>query len=145
MAAAATDKYEELAETFYRRARKYAERDEMHGHGEHMVTLSHTQTWLLISGHEFKTTYFPRAWMSSGRASRLALMLGLHRVDGKGIDVKQCLPPPKDWSEREERRRTFWQCFCLDRYASMGTGWPMVIDEKDVSQGQLLRAVRTLG
>lgn len=58
--------------------------------------------------------------------------IGLHRLDGAGLDVKQCLPPPRDWTEREERRRTFWMAFCLDRFASIGTGWPMTIDEKDI-------------
>lgn len=48
------------------------------------------------------------------------------------MDVKQCLPPAKDWTEREERRRTFWMCFALDRYASIGTGWPMAVDERDI-------------
>lgn len=57
---------------------------------------------------------------------------GLHRLDGQGLDVKQCLAPPKDWTEREERRRTFWMAFCQDRYASIGTGWPMTIDERDI-------------
>lgn len=58
--------------------------------------------------------------------------IGLHRLDGSGLDVKQCLPPPKDWTELEERRRTFWMAFCEDRYASIGTGWPMTIDERDI-------------
>lgn len=58
--------------------------------------------------------------------------IGLHRIDGNGLDVKQCLPPPRDWTEREERRRTFWMSFCQDRYASIGTGWPMTVDERDV-------------
>lgn len=60
-------------------------------------------------------------------------MMGMHRLDGVGLDVKQCLPAPKDWCEREERRRTFWVAFCIDRYASIGTGWPMTVEEKDVS------------
>lgn len=46
--------------------------------------------------------------------------------------MKQCLPPPRDWTEREERRRTFWMAFCQDRYASIGTGWPMAVDENDI-------------
>jgi hypothetical protein len=58
--------------------------------------------------------------------------MSLHRLDGSGLDVKQCFPPPRDWTEREERRRTFWMAFCEDRYASIGTGWPMTIDEKDI-------------
>lgn len=58
--------------------------------------------------------------------------MGLHRLDGAGLDIKQCLPPPRDWTEKEERRRTFWMAFCEDRYASIGTGWPMTVDEKDI-------------
>lgn len=59
-------------------------------------------------------------------------MLGLHRLDGEGQDVKRILPPSKDWIELEERRRTFWAAFYGDRWASSGTGWPMIIDEKTV-------------
>jgi len=98
LASSVTEKYLGLQEHFYQRARKYAESDEMKGHGETFITIAHSQTWTLIA------TY----------------------------DVKQCLPPPRDWTEREERRRTFWMAFCDDRYASIGTGWPVLIDEKDV-------------
>lgn len=132
-AAAITDQYMHHQDIFYRRARKYLELDEMKGCGESFVTLAHCQAWSLVSAYEFKMMHFPRAWMSVGRASRMALMLGLNRLDGIGLDVKQCLPPPRDWTEREERRRTFWMAYCVDRYASIGTGWPMSIDEKDVS------------
>lgn len=71
--------------------------------------------------------------MSTGRAIRLAQMLGLHRLDGSALDVKMTIQPPKDWTDREERRRTFWMVFWEDRCASIGTGWPMSFDEKDVS------------
>jgi hypothetical protein len=132
-AAAVTDKYEGLQEHFYQRARKYIQQDEMRGHGETMITIAHAQTWILLATYEFKMMFFPRAWMSSGRGSRMTQMMGLHRLDGTGLDVKQCLPPPRDWTEREERRRTFWMSFCVDRYSSIGTGWPMVIEERDIS------------
>ncbi|KAF2771761.1 hypothetical protein EJ03DRAFT_342143 [Teratosphaeria nubilosa] len=129
--AAVMGKYEALQEHFYARARKYIQQDEMRGHGESIITIAHVQTWTLLAMYEFKLMFFPRAWMSSGRACRLAQMMGLHRLDGAGLDVKQCLPPPKDWTEREERRRTFWMCFCVDRYSSIG-GWPMTIEERDI-------------
>ncbi|KAF2472004.1 uncharacterized protein BDR25DRAFT_342046 [Lindgomyces ingoldianus] len=132
LAASVTDKYDVLQEHFYHRARKYAQMDEMKGHGESTITLGHCQSWILMATYEFKQMYFPRAWLSAGRAVRLAQMMQLHRLDGAGLDVKQCLPPPKDWTEREERRRTFWMAFCVDRYASIGTGWPMTIDERDI-------------
>ncbi|GFF25390.1 uncharacterized transcriptional regulatory protein C530.05 [Aspergillus udagawae] len=131
-AAAVSEKYSNLHALFYRRARKYAELDEMKGFGESIVSLAHCQTWILISAYEFKMMYFPRAWLSSGKATRLALMMGLNRLDGLGAEVKQSMPPARDWTEKEERRRTFWVAFCVDRYASAGTGWPVIIDEKDV-------------
>ncbi|PSK37511.1 hypothetical protein B9Z65_2253 [Elsinoe australis] len=131
-AASVVDKYDDLQDHFYRRARKYIERDEMRGHGETIVSVQHVQTWYILSMLEFKMTYFPRAWMSTGRAARLAVMMGLHRLDFAGLEVKQCLPPPKDWTDKEERRRTFWLCFTADRFASIGTGWPMTIDEADI-------------
>ncbi|KMU73252.1 hypothetical protein CISG_09985 [Coccidioides immitis RMSCC 3703] len=131
-AAACTERYESLHQIFYQRARKYIQLDEMKGLGESVISAAHAQCWNLIGSYEFKMMYFPRAWLSSGRAMRLSIMMGLHRQDGAGLDVKQCIPAPRDWTEREERRRTFWIAFCQDRYASVGTGWPMAVDERDI-------------
>ncbi|KAK0733375.1 fungal-specific transcription factor domain-containing protein [Lasiosphaeria miniovina] len=132
LACSVTEKFQDLKDLFYQRARKYVESDYIRGYGEHMISVAHAQTHVLLASYEFKWMYFPRAWMSTGSAVRLCQMAGLHRLDGNGLDVKQCLPPPRDWTEREERRRTFWMAFCQDRYASIGTGWPMTIDEKDI-------------
>lgn len=137
MAASVSDEHVNLQTHFYKRARKYMEEAELRGHGESVISVAASQTWSLIACYEFKLMYFPRAWLSTGRAVRLAQMMGMHRLDGVGLDVKQCLPAPKDWCEREERRRTFWIAFCVDRYASIGTGWPMTVEEKDVSGSPL--------
>ncbi|KAJ5606171.1 hypothetical protein N7510_008952 [Penicillium lagena] len=131
-AASVSDKYHFLHVHFYNRARKYADMDEMKGFGENVVSVRHCQTWILIGTYEFRMIYFPRAWLSVGKAARLALMMGLNRLDGESLDVKQTILPPRDWTDREERRRTFWMAFCTDRYASIGTGWPMLIDEQDI-------------
>lgn len=146
LAASITPKYSFLEEHLYARARKYIHLDEMKGHGEHMVSVSHCQAWVLISLYEFKQMFFPRAWVSVGRGARMAAMMCFNRLDGVGLDVKHCVPPPVDWVEREERRRTFWMCFSEDRYASIGTGWPMVFDERDVcdSEQDMHREVLTL-
>ncbi|KAI6713424.1 fungal specific transcription factor domain-containing protein [Diplocarpon mali] len=132
LAASVVDKFVDLKNHFYHRARKYMEADALKGHGEHIISVAHAQTHALLAQYEFKMMSFPRAWMSTGSAIRMCQMIGLHRLDGAGLDVKECLPVPRDWAEREERSRTFWFCFCIDRYASIGTGWPMLIDEKDV-------------
>jgi len=82
MAAGVDEKYGAFREHFYRRARHYLDLDEMKGHGERLCTLAHCQTCVLLATTEFKLMYFPRAWMNTGRAVRLAYMLGLHRLDG---------------------------------------------------------------
>ncbi|KAI0136285.1 fungal-specific transcription factor domain-containing protein [Xylariales sp. AK1849] len=132
LACSITEKYADMKDLFYQRARKYVEGDYIKGYGEHLISVAHCQTHVLLASYEFKMMYFPRAWMSTGSSVRLSQMIGLHRLDGSGLDVKQCLPPPRDWTEREERRRTFWMAFCQDRYASIGTGWPMSVDERDI-------------
>jgi hypothetical protein len=72
---------------------------------------------------------------------RLVQMLGLQRLDSPGAEpLRQLLPPPKDFIELEERRRTFWVAFHGDRWSSSGTGWAMIIQEKDVRIYLLLRA-----
>ncbi|KAL9055208.1 MAG: hypothetical protein Q9162_003701 [Coniocarpon cinnabarinum] len=132
LAASTSDKFDSLQAIFYQRARKYLEIDEMRGFGQSILTLAHCQSWMLVAMYEFKNMFFPRAWMSTGRAIRLTQMLGLHRLDGTGLDVKMTIPPPRDWTEREERRRTFWLVYWADRCASIGTGWPMSFEEKDI-------------
>ncbi|KAG5993417.1 hypothetical protein E4U52_001979 [Claviceps spartinae] len=132
MASSVTDKFANLKDLFYQRARKYVEADCLKGYGEHLISVAQCQTHILLAAYEMKMMYFPRTWINTGSAIRVAQMIGLHRLDGTGLDVKQCLPPPKDWTEREERRRTFWMAFCEDRYTSIGTGWPMTIDERDI-------------
>ena len=143
LAASVTEKYFHYMEIFYHRARRYAEIDEMKGHGESFITVGHCQCWSLISTYEFKMMYFPRAWVSAGKCTRLAQMMGLHRCDGDALGVKQTLKPPRDWTDCEERRRTFWTAYCADRYASIGTGWPVTIDERDVILDRVFSSVRS--
>ena len=144
LAAGTSDKHDQLSEHFYHRARKYLELDEMKGFGQAMLTLAHCQAWFLMAMYEFKNMFFPRAWMSTGRAIRLTQMLSLHRLDGASLDVKMTIVPPRDWTEKEERRRTFWLVYWADRCASIGTGWPMSFEEKDVSD-PLLKVTESCG
>lgn len=159
LAAARSADHRGLAELFYRRARHYMESDEMkvrlsppraHVPGEnppadgyqpnqtqedgHHTTLGHCQAWVLIGSFEAQHLWFSRASMSTSRAVRLAQILGLHAVDG-GWGVNQTLLPPKDWCQREERRRTFWTVFCVDRGTSSTTAWPTLIDVSRVGTG----------
>ncbi|CAJ2506186.1 Uu.00g003160.m01.CDS01 [Anthostomella pinea] len=126
-------KYHGYHDVFYRRARQYAESDEMKGYGEHFITVRHAQAWCIIAVNEAKGMMFTRAAMSCARAVRLVEMMGLHRLDGPPDEMSPTLLPPKDWAELEERRRTFWGIFCIDSHCSISTGWPHLIDHKEVT------------
>ncbi|TGO07359.1 hypothetical protein BTUL_0288g00080 [Botrytis tulipae] len=133
IAASLSDNYQGYAEIFYERARRYAEITEMKGQGEGLMCISAVQTWSLISNYEATNAYFGRAWMSTGRCSRLCHMLSLQRLDAEGpFGGKKLLPPSKDWIELEERRRTFWAAYYGDRWSSCATGWPMMFDEDKI-------------
>jgi len=74
LAASVTEKFMDLRDHFYQRARKYMESDALKGHGEHMISVAHAQAHVLLSSYEFKMMYFPRAWMSTGAAVRMVQM-----------------------------------------------------------------------
>lgn len=44
------------------------------------------------------------------------------------------LAPSKSWSEREERRRVFWNVFLMDRFCSIATGWNFSLTSADVKR-----------
>ncbi|EFQ25024.1 hypothetical protein CGRA01v4_06675 [Colletotrichum graminicola] len=133
MASNGHEKYAQYHDIFYKRARQYADADEMKGLGEHFLTVQHAQAWALISTDEARSLFFTRAAMSSAKCVRLVEMMGLHRVDGDGQEMAPTLAPPTSWVDLEERRRTFWGAYCIDCHASIATGWPTLIDPNEIS------------
>ncbi|KAJ3468104.1 hypothetical protein MRS44_002169 [Fusarium solani] len=132
LAASVSPAHKQLAQPFYRRARYYYEADELKGEGEYFVTLAHAQTCLLMERFEVQNLWFSRSSMSTSKGVRLAQIMGLHQLDGEG-GLSQTLPPPKDWCEQEERRRTLWAIFCGDRNTSSTTGWPSLMDVQRIN------------
>ncbi|KAH7398074.1 fungal-specific transcription factor domain-containing protein, partial [Cadophora sp. MPI-SDFR-AT-0126] len=131
LAAGISPTHKHLAPLFYLRTRKYAEADEA-GSRTQYVNIRHAQAWVLIGTYEYKMLMYPKSWLSIGKAVRLCQMLGLHRLDGRGLGHIQALEKPGDVAEKEERRRTFWMAFAMDRYAAASTGWPVIVDERDI-------------
>ncbi|KPM37238.1 hypothetical protein AK830_g9317 [Neonectria ditissima] len=131
LAATISPTYGHLAHAFYRRSRNYFDADEMKGEGDRFVTLAHVQCLLILSYFEVKYLWFSRSSMSTSRCVRLSQILGLHQLDGDG-GKGPTMPPPKDWCEQEERRRTMWAIFCSDRNTSSTTGWPCLMDSRRI-------------
>lgn len=74
LACSVVGKYADLKELFYHRARRYMEADYLRGYGEHAISVAHCQTHILLASYEMKMMYFPRAWVNTGSAVRLAQM-----------------------------------------------------------------------
>ncbi|KAM0190680.1 hypothetical protein ACHAPI_009206 [Fusarium lateritium] len=125
--------HKHLADPFYRRARYYLEADEQRGEGEYFVTLPHAQCCVLMAHFEVHKMWFSRSSMSTSKSVRLSQILGLHQLDNNcNWNQSATLPPPKDWCEMEERRRTLWAIFCSDKITSGTTGWPSLMDIKRI-------------
>lgn len=135
MAALDMDKYSAFYDPYYRRARQYLEADELKGVGEHFITVSHAQAWILIAWYEARNMKFTRSAMSCARGLKLCHMMGLHSLDQPDYLVQMIptIPQPQNWAELEERRRTFWGAFCVDSHASIATGWPSMIDPNTIT------------
>ena len=137
LGASLSEEWAHLAERCYDYSRKYLELTEKQEDGADFVSIQALQACVLITWFEFKGTGFTRAWMSLGRAIRLAKMMGLHQMVrddpvtvGSGFQLP--LPEAEGRAELEERRRTFWALFIFDAYASARTGSPMAIQEAEV-------------
>ncbi|KFA50085.1 hypothetical protein S40293_08606 [Stachybotrys chartarum IBT 40293] len=128
--ASASSPYRHLAEPFYGRARYYLQADEMKSDSG-QISLAHVQSWILVSHFEAQHLWFSRASMSISRAIRLGQILGLHRLDRKNT-AGLTLPPAMDFTEEEERRRTFWLIFSTDRITSSTGGWPTMMDARSI-------------
>lgn len=86
------------------------------------MDLEQVQAWLLLAIHEFMCVDFRRGWMSAGRAFRLIQLSWRHGTDRPD-------QAPGDWIESEQKRRTFWMAYCLDRFVSMRIGSPLTFSE----------------
>lgn len=123
---------------YYSRARKCLEEAETEDPGPGALSLHVLQALILIAWHEFRGQDFARAWMSLGRALRLAQVLGLDHADSgnstsfESGGFRLPLPDTDEWAELEERRRTFWMAFILDAYANARTKSPMTLRYNEV-------------
>lgn len=82
---------------------------------------------LIIGLHEFATCHGYRSWLFGGLATRMALLLQLHK-DLDHDPLRQ--GSPLSFIDREIRRRTMWSCFLMDQFNSSGHDRPPLIREE---------------
>lgn len=73
------------------------------------------QAQLLLSLYELKHIDFRQGWITAGCAFRLIQLGWFHDL----ISGLNTFPPSMDWTDLEEKRRTFWLAYYLDRIISL--------------------------
>lgn len=89
--------------------------------------IEYIQAWLLLAIYEFMFQDFRRGWISAGRAFRLIQLAGYESTDAPNKGEPQYQPA---WAEMEERRRTLWLAYCLDRLLGMRSDTPLTFSDE---------------
>lgn len=95
--------------------------------------IEQAQAWILVTLYELMRMNHTRGWTSAGRAFRLVQLMRLYEIDKSSHG--QILPnntAQMDWVETEERRRTFWMAYSLDRFVCVRNGSPLTLQEQVV-------------
>ncbi|KAI1770655.1 fungal-specific transcription factor domain-containing protein [Hypoxylon cercidicola] len=136
LAAAASFSLQQLSMMLYADARQILEKlddaDERESTGS--MPLEHIQAWLLLAHYEFIRKPYRRAMMTAGRAFRMVQVALLHQVDACDPDVAAAAveAEPSRWIEAEQKRRTFWVAYCLDRCAGLHGSCPLTFHEDGI-------------
>lgn len=126
---ALSSQFETHRDDLYRETKSMLDTLEANEEDMGIVPIEHVQAWLLLAFYEFTRTTFRRGYISAGRAFRLVQLANLH-----GIDSLDNMPQGDDAILIEERRRTFWVAYCLDRFIGMKGGHePLTLTEEAVS------------
>ncbi|KAH8901540.1 hypothetical protein GQ53DRAFT_707900 [Thozetella sp. PMI_491] len=128
-ATAFSSQFGNIQEAIYAKTRSMLERIDMETSDSGPYPIELIQSWILLAFYEFAKTNYRRAWLNAGRVFRLVQFTKLHNLDShvsKGPETNE------DPVSLEERRRTFWVAFYLDRLASLGEGASMALNEDSV-------------
>jgi hypothetical protein len=86
------------------------------------------QARLLLAIYEILKNNPTKGWISAGRCFHLVHLVKLDQIDNPNSWQTSKL----SWVEIEERRRTFWVAYELDRYANLVNGLPMTLNDQMV-------------
>ncbi|KAH6603965.1 hypothetical protein Trco_007411 [Trichoderma cornu-damae] len=109
---------------YYEQARNLLDICERQDSGDSLSNINIMQACVVLTLYELKQPNFARAWLSLGRAIRLAKMVGLDSVENDSgastqWGLRRQLIHPINPADQEERRRVFWSLFIFDSFASL--------------------------
>lgn len=125
-AASSSAHYQDMGDALYQEARRLMEEMEEKGTSPATIEIEHIQAWLLLAVHEFMFVDFRRGWISAGRAFRLIQLDCFRNIDASN----NATASQASWVDTEQKRRTFWMAYCLDRFVNLRCGSPLTFDEQ---------------
>ncbi|KAL2813943.1 fungal-specific transcription factor domain-containing protein [Aspergillus cavernicola] len=130
LAASSSSQFQYLTQSLYGTTRQMLEALPSQGIE---TAIGEIQAWILVVLYEAKQGNYTQAWVSAGRAFRLVQLMRLFDIDGPNTTVDFLNVRPGEWVEIEERRRTFWTAYLLDRFLNIQVELPLAITEQVVS------------
>lgn len=98
------------------------------------IAIEYIQAWLLMGHFELLRVGEHQAMITASRCCRLALMARLLHIDEHDAGTSYSGENiTSTFSDAEERRRTFWVSFCLDRLLCSRNDYPLSLQENMAS------------
>ncbi|KAL3426669.1 transcriptional regulatory protein [Phlyctema vagabunda] len=101
---------------------------------DNVADVEHVQARLLLLIYDFMRTTHQRGWMGAGYCFRLLQLMRLYEIDSpENVANRNETNDPESWIITEEKRRTFWMAYSLDRFISMRHEWPLTLNEQVIA------------
>jgi hypothetical protein len=137
LAVSTSSQFQHIQDDLYSQTRLMIENLEIKFLNADCMEIEQVQAWALLTIYEFMRVGYKRAWMSAGKCFRFAVLMKLHNVDGRD-GVAAILLQSLSFIEIEERRRTFWMAYTIDRIISLLDRLPMTFDQHTVRDSPVI-------
>ncbi|KAF3390939.1 Asperfuranone cluster transcription factor afoA [Talaromyces pinophilus] len=128
LAASCSRQFQSICDMLYNETRQMLEVLDTRDSDIDGLEIEQVQAWILLVLYEVTRSHSRRGWISAGRAFRLVQLMRLFEIDGTGGILSPSTT--EDWVTLEERRRTFWMAYLLDRFISVQNGLPLTLNEQ---------------
>ncbi|KAF3766615.1 hypothetical protein M406DRAFT_37614 [Cryphonectria parasitica EP155] len=119
-----------IRDSMYSKTRAMLE--DLNCNGSNMTTchVEEIQARILLTLYELSKCTYRQAWLSSGHVFRLVQLARFYELDKE--QSKKGKRSSAEAMQHEEKRRTFWVAFCLDRFLSIGNNTPVTFTEQRI-------------
>ena len=147
LSSAMSVQYRGFSEALYAEARRLLEAscqkppDMIWPMSHDVIPIEKIQAWLLLAHYQVLCMDEREAMLTTGRAMRLVQIARLYELDTPDAfsSGTSDLELDEAFAEVEQRRRTFWVAFTLDRFLCWRNEFPLTLQEETVSVQRTIR------